>query len=81
MSFIMQLDTPAFLGLIKKAQEKDIEDKLWEKWLVELPHMQDKFIPFNEYKDKHFKQQENQQSDGEILEEAENILKMMSRPE
>ena len=81
MSFIMELDSDTFIGLIQKAIEKDIEDRLWQKWLAELPNMDGKtFIPFDRYKEKHFKHEETQKmSDEEILQDAESILKSMSR--
>ena len=77
----MELDSDTFIDLLNKAIEQDIEDKLWQKWLVELPYMDEKtFLSFDEYKDKHFKQKETQKmSDEEVLKDAENILKMMSR--
>ena len=81
MSFVLDLDVETFVGLLDKAIEKDIEDKLWQKWLVELPYMDEKsFLSFDEYKEKHFKREYTQKkTDEEILKDAENILKMMSR--
>lgn len=68
-----------FVDLLNKAIEQEAEDKLWQKWLVELPYMSDKFIPFDEYKRKHFEEEETKKTDEEILQDADNILKMMSR--
>lgn len=77
---MLNLETDVFIDLLKKAIEKDLEEKLWEKWLVELPHMDEKsFVPFDEYKNKHFRQ-ESTRSDEDILKDAENILKSMSKP-
>lgn len=81
MSFFVQLETDMFIDLVFKAIENDAEDKLWEKWLAELPNMDKKsFVPFEEYKNKHFKYQETGSSvrDEEVLEDAESILKMMN---
>ncbi|WP_200415937.1 hypothetical protein [Virgibacillus salexigens] len=60
---------------------KDLEDKIWEKWLVDYSRMgEGDFISFDEYKDRHFKKENKQQkSDEEILNDAENILKLMSQ--
>lgn len=82
MSFLMQVDADMFVDLIGKAIEMDTEDKLWEKWLVELPNMdKDSFTSFNDYKDKHFKSDSStNKTDEEILRDAEGILKMMSNP-
>lgn len=74
----MELETDTFIDFIYNAYEQDLEQKLWEKWLVELPNM-DKttFIPFEEYKNKHFRQKPKK-TDEEIIADAENILKSMS---
>ena len=79
MTFILEMPYDSFIELIHNAFEKDVEAMLWEKWLVELPNMdKSTFIPFEEYKQKHFKQ-ESTKTDDEILQDAENILKSMSR--
>lgn len=76
----MESDTDLFIDLIYKALEKELEDKLWNKWLVELQHMDEKsFISFENYKQKHFQQKETEKEVEEILEDAENILKMMNK--
>lgn len=61
--------------------EKDLEDKIWEKWLVDYSNMgEGQFIPFDEYKERHFKPKTKQRkSEQEILKDAEDILKSMSR--
>lgn len=39
--------------ILKVAQEKIIDEKLWQRWLVELRDMdKDTFIGFEDYKDK-----------------------------
>ncbi|WP_373894465.1 hypothetical protein [Virgibacillus sp. CBA3643] len=38
-----------------------------------------KFTPFDEFKEAHFKQEESKKTDDEIIQDAENILKSMSR--
>ena len=81
MSFIMQLDLDTLVDLIGKAQEKDVEDTLWQKWLVEIQNMdKESFVPFDKYKEQHMeKKHEETRSEQEVLEDAENILKSMSR--
>ena len=38
-----------FVNLIYKLKEKEMEQKLWEFWLVKWPHMtKDNFISFDE---------------------------------
>lgn len=79
MSFVMSLDIETFVQLVFKAFEKEAEEKIWQKWLVELPYMDEKnFMTFERYKDKHFKQIETEKTDEEILHDAENILKLAS---
>jgi hypothetical protein len=79
MSFLMGLDTDMFVDLVGKALEKEMEDRLWEKWLVELPNMDEKtFMPFDSYKQRHFQRQKSDKADSEILKDAENILGMMN---
>ncbi len=70
----MKLDADDFVDLIANAIEKDIEDKLWNKWLHNGMEMS-----FDEYnKAKHMPQQSKKEED--VLQDAENILKSMSRP-
>lgn len=79
MSFVMSLDIETFVQLVFKAFEKEAEEKIWQKWLVELPYMEkDNFMSFDVYKDKHFQQQESNKNDEDIIQDAENILKLAS---
>ena len=49
-----------FINLIYKLKEKEMEQKLWEFWLVKWPHMtRDNFISFDEM----LEQAKNQQED------------------
>jgi 4'-phosphopantetheinyl transferase EntD len=39
--------------ILKVAEEKIIDEKLWQRWLVDLPNMdKDTFIGFEDYKNK-----------------------------
>lgn len=80
MSFLMHMDSEMFADLVLKAIEKDVEEKIWDKWLVELPYME-KQLTFEEYKRKHYvTDTSTDKTDEEILQDAENILKMMNKP-
>jgi hypothetical protein len=47
------LDIREGFELIQTAYTKYLEDKLWQRWLVELPYMdKDHFITFDNYKKK-----------------------------
>lgn len=77
MSFVMSLDTESFLGLINKAIEEDMNDKLWSKWLTFAPHMENQ-VSFEEYKRQHTQINPIDRTDDEILTDAESILKMFN---
>ncbi|MGJ9384252.1 hypothetical protein [Salipaludibacillus sp. CF4.18] len=84
MNFIMELDADLFVELIGEAMKKNTEDKLWSKWLVELPNMDPKkFVPFDKYVKMHTGNSngsnETPKTEEEILQDADNILKSMSR--
>lgn len=75
MSFVMDLPSETLVDLLAHAVDKELEDKLWQKWLAELPNMDEKtFIPFEEYKRRTFTSKKKK-SDDEIIQDAENILK------
>ena len=41
------------IQIIRKASEKDVESRIWEMWLAQLPNMDEEhFISFSDYKDK-----------------------------
>ena len=84
MSFVMQLDVDKLADLIVKAYEKELEDKLWEKWLVELPNMnKGNFVSFGTYKEQHLKKIEETlfvKTDEQVMQDAEGILNMMNKP-
>ena len=44
MSFLMQLDSDMFIDLVFKAIEMDVEEKIWDKWLAELPNMSEESL-------------------------------------
>jgi hypothetical protein len=74
MNFILSLDTDTFIDLVNKAIENDTNEMLWNKWL----HNGINEMSFDEYKAKHTPQQSKNEED--VLQDAENILKSMSKP-
>lgn len=82
MTFLFDIETDVFIDLICKAKEKEFEETVWERWLAELPlmHQGGKVTSFTDYLDKHReKRQQSKKSDKEVIEDAENILKSMSK--
>jgi hypothetical protein len=75
MNFVLSLETDTFIDLVHKAIEQNIEDRLWQKWL----HDGMKELSFDEYKEKHTSKPKDKKSDEEIIQDAESILKSMSR--
>ena len=54
-TYIRTLPTRSIIRLIIKAQEKEQENLLWQRWLAIYPYMEIgklKFMSFNDYKDK-----------------------------
>ena len=64
-----------FMELLSVAIVKDLEDRLWQQWLVDYSRMtQETFISFNDYKEKALKPEVRNEVDVEkILEDAESI--------
>lgn len=75
----MNLDFEYGIELIKKAFEKDTEDKLFEVWNLEHIFMdKEHFISFEKYKENLFKKQQSSNKNfkydtKKILKEAEKI--------
>lgn len=77
IEYILDLEITEGIEFINKAYEKEIEDKVWEKWLIDYRYMsKDNFISFEEYK-KHVISKninlESTLSKEEILKEVEEI--------
>ena len=77
IEYILDLEITEGIEFINKAYEKEIEDKVWEKWLIDYRYMsKDNFISFEEYK-KYFISKninvESTLSKEEILKEVEEI--------
>lgn len=54
IEFILQLDADTSLGLIRKAREKDQEDRIFQQWVAQLPMMAftGTVVSFADYKDR-----------------------------
>lgn len=53
MTFLLSLPIDDLIALIRKAYDMRKDDRLWDRWLVELAHMNaDTFVSFDEYKQK-----------------------------
>lgn len=80
----MSLPFEEGFNLYEKAIEKSLEERAWERWLVDYQRMtKDNFKPFSEYL-KEIKlppQSKDNRSDEEIIDDAENILKSFKRSE
>lgn len=73
----MNLDVIDGLELIKTAYEKQSEERLWQRWLVDYQNMDNEhFVSFEEYKDEVLKAHNtpNKKLDAKaIIEKAEKI--------
>lgn len=73
----MSLDAIDGLELIKTAYEKQSEERLWQRWLVDYQNMDNEhFISFEEYKNETLKAYNtpNKKLDAKaIIEKAEKI--------
>lgn len=60
--------------LLIDAHKKDLEEKLWQKWLVDYGRMDEtNFISFEKYKDGAFRVVDTKVDKEEILKKAEII--------
>jgi hypothetical protein len=82
MSFIMSLSAEEGFSLYERAAEKTLEERVWERWLVDYSKMtKENFKSFADYLKEikqHPKPKDNR-SDEEIINDADNILKSMKR--
>lgn len=82
IEYILDLEITEGIEFINKAYEKELEDKVWEKWLIDYRYMsKDNFISFEDYK-KHFIYKstniESTLSKEQILKEVEEIERKIS---
>lgn len=77
LDYILNLEFVEGCELIKKAIETDIEDKVWDRWLVDYRKMdKDNFTNFEDYKNKMLGINECVEISKEaLLKESEDIEK------
>lgn len=76
----MQLDGETGLGLIVKALEQERDDRIFQQWVVQLPHMgRDNFISFTDYKDKVTGANIDRRSTAEILAELDEVERQLQK--
>ena len=53
INYILNLEFEEGYEIISKALEKEVEEKLWDRWLIDYRNMtKDSFISFEDYKNK-----------------------------
>lgn len=77
MQFIMNMRVPDFLLLIAKAKEKEQEERYFQQWVVQLPHMGDNYISFEDYVDELTDRNLDLRPVDEILKESQEIEKRL----
>ena len=66
--------------MIQKAIEKDQEDRLFQQWVVQLPHMDEKhYIGFEDYKNKMTGANIDRRSVAEIEADLEEVERQLQR--
>ena len=58
---------------MQKAREKETEERLFNQWVVQLPHMEENYISFEDYKERAYGRNIDKRSNDEILEEVAQI--------
>ena len=77
LNYILNLYYRDGFDFIKKAFEKENEDKLFKQWLVDYARMdKDNFTSFNDYKKRSTKPPEENLSKEEIEEKVKGIIEM-----
>lgn len=76
IDYILSLEAFEGLAVIEKALNIEVEDKLWDRWLVEYSNMtKDTFVNFNEYKNQFIKTNFN----NNINDSKESLLDMYEK--
>ena len=79
LEYIMQLDIAAAQRLIKKAKEKEKENRYFLQWVVQLPGMtQESYMSFDSYVDKVTGRNIDKRPVFECMAELEEIKKKFS---
>lgn len=79
----MSLDLPDGIALIRKAQEKERDERIFLQWAIQLPVMAvgDKQISFDDYKAHVTGSGIDRRPVSEIMEELEDVEKQFRREE
>ena len=79
----MSLDLPDGIALIRKAQEKERDERIFLQWAIQLPVMAvgDKQISFDDYKAHVTGSDIDRRPVSEIMEELEDVEKQFRREE
>lgn len=79
----MSLDLPEGIALIRKAQEKERDERIFLQWAIQLPVMAvgDKQISFDDYKAHVTGADIDRRPVSEIMAEMEDVEKQFQRDE
>ena len=76
LDYIMQSDIESAMRLIKKAKEKENENRYFLQWIVQLPHMtKENYVSFDSYVDRLTGRNIDQRPIAECMAEIEEIKK------
>ncbi|WP_084233262.1 hypothetical protein [Papillibacter cinnamivorans] len=75
IEYVLRLPFLDGVELIAKAREQQEERRIWEAWLIQMPHMQ-KFTPYEEYLDSMRKTAKPKQAKKQTTEQQIGILKL-----
>ena len=77
LEYIMRLDIGSALRIINKAREKEMENRHFLQWVVQLPHMtEENYLSFDDYVDRVTGRNIDQRPVAECMKELEEIKKM-----
>lgn len=76
IDFLMEMDWSIAFLLIKKANEMDIEDKLFLRWLNGNEFSYQHNISFDEFKNQTLSSSAEEESVNETMQKVKNILDM-----
>lgn len=76
IEYILNLDLEEGIEFINKAYEKQLDEQIWQRWLVEYRNMdENNFISFENYKALLTKKVDKTIKTTEILKQSEEIIK------
>ncbi len=76
----MRLDGDTGLGLIIKAIEQERDARIFQQWVIQLPHMgKENFISFADYKDRLTGANIDRRSVAEIMAELDEVERQLQK--